>query len=402
MKDEENRIVFIDQCKAFGMVLVIVGHLSTPSYINSFIYSFHMPLFFILAGMTTNTQKILDSSLKDYAKKTVANYLIPYFWLQFTCLPLYFIRIQYLQGMDFSLMETCRGMIVGNARLYQFPVSATWFVLTMFLSRLIFAVIVKVSEGKPSLILILALICSLVSFTQKDIDYPWHYTVSFAAVLFLYFGNRMMTWYKNSGEELIKKLGFLKTVPIAALFLCIGLVCVLSNHGLSMNMNNFGHRDSILLYYAMSIFLSLALILFVIQLPAISFFCFVGRNTLLYMALQGELIKIVYQIFPSWQENYVISIMAAIALFVGIAPICAFVNSFFPYVVGRKSVLPPVPNRICRIACVTECSWTFYYVLLQKFDLKPFVLWGGVLMCSVITAFAVVLGARKMRLLWKE
>ena len=45
-----NRIDFIDIAKGIGMFLVIVGHVETYDFINRMIYSFHMPLFFVLSG----------------------------------------------------------------------------------------------------------------------------------------------------------------------------------------------------------------------------------------------------------------------------------------------------------------------------------------------------------------
>ena len=49
---KSGRIESIDAAKAIGIVLVIMGHCfnSTLPYMHEFIYSFHMPLFFILSG----------------------------------------------------------------------------------------------------------------------------------------------------------------------------------------------------------------------------------------------------------------------------------------------------------------------------------------------------------------
>lgn len=49
----QNRDNTIDITKGIGILLVIVGHtggLPADTYIHHFIYSFHMPLFFILGG----------------------------------------------------------------------------------------------------------------------------------------------------------------------------------------------------------------------------------------------------------------------------------------------------------------------------------------------------------------
>lgn len=40
----------IDYTKAIGIILVVIGHSACPIAIKNFIYSFHMPLFFIISG----------------------------------------------------------------------------------------------------------------------------------------------------------------------------------------------------------------------------------------------------------------------------------------------------------------------------------------------------------------
>lgn len=51
---ESNRIEEVDISKGIGMVLVITGHLCVSASLRNFIYSFHMPLFFILSGIVYN------------------------------------------------------------------------------------------------------------------------------------------------------------------------------------------------------------------------------------------------------------------------------------------------------------------------------------------------------------
>lgn len=47
----------VDISKGIGMVLVITGHLCVSVSLRNFIYSFHMPLFFILSGIVYNVAR---------------------------------------------------------------------------------------------------------------------------------------------------------------------------------------------------------------------------------------------------------------------------------------------------------------------------------------------------------
>ena len=48
-----NRIAWVDVAKGIAILLVIIGHtVNFGSATRNFIFSFHMPLFFILSGYT--------------------------------------------------------------------------------------------------------------------------------------------------------------------------------------------------------------------------------------------------------------------------------------------------------------------------------------------------------------
>lgn len=67
-----------DLMKGIALILMMLCHLVyTEGPVKQFIYSFHMPLFFILAGVfAKNIEEI--SSLKDYTRKNAKRLLLPY------------------------------------------------------------------------------------------------------------------------------------------------------------------------------------------------------------------------------------------------------------------------------------------------------------------------------------
>lgn len=76
---ENKRIAYIDIAKGIGILFVMLGHClySEESPIRLFIYSFHMPLFFVLSGMTYKTcacEKLKDTisnSICECVKKSL-------------------------------------------------------------------------------------------------------------------------------------------------------------------------------------------------------------------------------------------------------------------------------------------------------------------------------------------
>ena len=48
---------WLDIAKGITIMLMVMGHSSIPHSLAVFIWAFHMPLFFIAAGWTTNWEK---------------------------------------------------------------------------------------------------------------------------------------------------------------------------------------------------------------------------------------------------------------------------------------------------------------------------------------------------------
>ena len=72
MNDKSKRNSDLDILKGIGIVLVILGHQYLP--IGHFIYSFHMPLFFLISGYLYYKKEIKESLVKDFRRL-----IIPYF-----------------------------------------------------------------------------------------------------------------------------------------------------------------------------------------------------------------------------------------------------------------------------------------------------------------------------------
>lgn len=79
-----KRLDYIDAAKAIAIILVIIGHsnwLSAIPRVGRMIYSFHMPLFFIISGFFWKYTEI-GTSLKKICKSlfvALSCYLFAYF-----------------------------------------------------------------------------------------------------------------------------------------------------------------------------------------------------------------------------------------------------------------------------------------------------------------------------------
>lgn len=74
--EKKQRLEYIDAAKAIAIILVIIGHcywLRAIPKLGNFIYTFHMPLFFIVSGFFLKKLTIKEALVK-YSKA----YLYPY------------------------------------------------------------------------------------------------------------------------------------------------------------------------------------------------------------------------------------------------------------------------------------------------------------------------------------
>lgn len=71
-----DRIKWIDCAKGIAAILVLIGHFVSVTPLQVIIYSFHMPLFFFLSGVTFNDNSI---KFKDFIKKKFRQIMVPYY-----------------------------------------------------------------------------------------------------------------------------------------------------------------------------------------------------------------------------------------------------------------------------------------------------------------------------------
>ena len=75
-KNKSERVEWIDCAKGIGIILVIMGHSICPDTLLYWLYTFHMPLFFFLSGLTFNFDKYFE--FKSFVISKIKSLLIPY------------------------------------------------------------------------------------------------------------------------------------------------------------------------------------------------------------------------------------------------------------------------------------------------------------------------------------
>lgn len=217
----------MDIARGIGIFLVVLGH-SFPddkfnnnpiyTYIYKLIYSFHMPLFFIISGFFAyKIYNILN--LAQYIKFIQGKFkrlMIPYFAISLIAIPIKLYMNRYAaRPIDLN------GLIVdvllypaGNGTVYHTgtPIQYFWFIYTLFF---IFAVIPLLNKIPIKVVLIITAILNVIPLKSMPLFYAWgviHYL--FYIYLGIYFNRIYEEYERFKYKKLLVVITFVALVII--------------------------------------------------------------------------------------------------------------------------------------------------------------------------------------------
>ena len=129
---ENKRINYLDYIKGFTILSVVLGHIySANNPIKIWIYSFHMPLFFIVSGFLSNNKRL---DIITTIKKKFKSRMIPYilFGLVF-----FIFRAKLNLGVQLNVESYIFSLLTGSS------LGALWFLPALFIIEVIFCILNK-------------------------------------------------------------------------------------------------------------------------------------------------------------------------------------------------------------------------------------------------------------------
>ena len=293
MLKSTDRVQWVDCAKGIGILLVIIGHSLSVSPVGKIargvIFSFHMPLFFILSSVTYHCSGTKEELLYK-AGRAARHLLLPLFFIVFAGLVWYAI---YTPGelMSFKFWRSqVYTLILGSAITENFSVvdipclGIPWFFYALFFGRTLYDYI-NLNFPKNHLLFI----CCLLAVVGIAIGLQTHLPFSFDIVLaiqpFFWFGQLIKTNYFHNTS--IKSLFLPVGVWVVSLALTFPSPSVLSYFEL-------GVRRYPLLpicYFgaiAGTVTLGKASILLTKNAPVLSKpFCFLGKSSMYILIIHA-------------------------------------------------------------------------------------------------------------------
>ena len=337
----KGRLGWLDVGKGIGMVLVIFAHDHIPMMLKTFIYTFHMPLFFFLSGFLFSPTKYRRFSSFFISK--CKSLVIPYFSFSIIVYSWFLFRFK-IGDIDYSssLFKPLIGTIIGKRNSdWTVHIGALWFLTCLFITELLFYFLK--TRLKTNLLVVISLIFTSVLGYLYSIflgePLPWNIDAALIAVLFFGAGHL----YKQSTQKLSHFLNM--KVLLIACFLNIVtgyLNFLLSGERVDMYEGLYGSYT----LFVISAFSGIIAFLIAVQkIGSSPVFEYIGRNSLIYLALHQSIVfSILNMVFKKTLENgsflskvWIGSVYTVIAILT-IAPIAYCIKNYFPYILGKSKI----------------------------------------------------------------
>lgn len=332
---DKKRIRWIDYAKAFAMLLVVIGHVSYGNGLTNWLYSFHMPLFFFLSGVTLKKRG-------GYTAHLAKRLLIPYF-LYVLLYFLYDGLQNVVLGKTIDLGKEFLGIFV-QMRGTPFSIGL-WFLPLLFLSEMIAYTLIHQKKATQYLgIFALMLISFSYAITVRQV-LPWGADAAPIAAVFIWCGYQYQCSV-NLKEPLKGHIPYITAVICIGAFvinlLAGGVNTFIS--GQCVDMHKMMYGDPLL--YLIAAFSGIFFVVTVSQLLSKRpwhFAQFIGKNTLHIYCLHGlvlAVIKKAWEIVCRLDEFGNISVYEQVMIAVAAIIICAAIiqvsNTFWRLIVGSQ------------------------------------------------------------------
>ena len=371
MASGKGRIWVIDVARFYAMALVFYGHfierfmlLKNPAGFAQykFIYSFHMVVFFVLAGYVVK-ESDTEFRFGKYLKHRFVSRLLPFIFFTaiFMVLPVFFPGDFY--GMKLPSVEGyIKGLVSTVFGIPSFCVPS-WFILMLFSVELVHYGTFRFLKSN-SKILMGAVVFYVVGYwlnLKLDIFNPlkgrvvgWNYLFIHEAITMYAF--YLLGIYLRRKKFLIDKVSLKILVP----GMIITFLIVLFTYKLNTGPFNFSVYDAVVIIFAshgnffwfpISAVAGSFLILFLAKItPSQNTIVWMGQNTLILMCLNGIFYHYINGRVAKWVLDtlagsgltvfWVGCLMTVASLGVCIPLIYVF-NKFVPQIVGKPKLSGP-------------------------------------------------------------
>lgn len=330
-----KRNVILDIVKGIGILFVVFAHVMSGTFTNRVIYMFHMPLFFIVSGMTMYYSSIDRVDFRTFISKKAKGILIPYFiFLILSFIYWVVIERQLRNQLDISIFSNLLNIFFAKVDMELYASNVVmWFLPCLFTSEIFFFFLMKLKRNR-TLIAVTSLVLGYILSTFNLI-LPWGIETAFIGCALLYFGYMLQ----------VKKNMFVKHNLLLFLLGVFGLfICLVFGHRLNM----LGHYYGNILLFIIGAFSGTCLVFVgsrkVRNVNVLNrVLSFLGKNSIIIMCIHEPIKRIVLKLViivfrveevfirsnPLW--SFVITCVLVLIIF----PFIYIINRYLPFMIGK-------------------------------------------------------------------
>ncbi|MBC2315972.1 acyltransferase family protein [Listeria booriae] len=280
-----RRLIWIDNLKAYGVILVIIGHsivqpitYEYSALLMKLIYSFHMPLFFFISGFLFSSK-----ARGNYFGRKWKSLLLPYFIFQIISVlfinAFYYVTTGQLERDPISTILSIfylNGNVGWNAPL--------WFLIVLAIMDILFYFFNKLKKHGWLQFFLVVVSCIIGwQLSQTGIKYPLGLQIVFSCFIFYYLGN--LTKKYRIMKRLSRHLGVYFSIVIASGgFLVASMLWLNGTRFVSLYDNYFGTSYALFLVTALCGILFSFLIFQMIY--GLNILTVLGRQSILLLGTQ--------------------------------------------------------------------------------------------------------------------
>lgn len=381
------RLHWIDALKGFGIMLVVFAHHSLPVALDTYIYSFHMPLFFFISGFLFDFGKYAGSAL-EFVKGRFRSLIVPYFcFALITCLFYFLLDELYTPGvpsikffehiifLENSIFHGTYHILyaLGPMISYNPPL---WFLSCLFVTEILFYGLAKSYYGKTGKLVLWLTAAGVIGHLYSiyvPFRLPWNADVALSAIVFYGAGNLFRKYTepekKSSaglspnpdwGIGVSSKLreGFIRAEKFfPAIFILLNLLYLVyllefpTSDKVNMNVLKYGNFFS---YYVLAFSGIFTFVYLFKKFGGSRVLEYYGRNSLIVLALHFPLKDVLTKLallsfgvdIEYYNTAFALSLTVLNLLF--LVPVIFLINNYFPFLLGKKKASPESESfKIC-------------------------------------------------------
>ena len=316
----KERVHWIDIAKGLGIIAVVIGHIYHNQMMFNWLYSFHMPLFFFVAGYLYKQKDILTD-----LKRRIQTIVIPYFAFGSIVLLYWALLERRFRDSSMGVFESVLGLISGEYRYLDFNVHL-WFLPCFFVTVCLYNLLRNIGGKKVTYIT--AIIMSIAYLVIDIPDLPWGIDRVFEYIGFYAIGNL----YAES--KITEKL-----IEMPNLKILTGCMLAFASFALSYFISNTG-----ILWFAFGLVGLFAICFISIGIEKSRVLEYLGQISLIVLCVHGPVYRVLIKCFSVLvnQSSELVRSNPFLALMITMCTlvVCAFcfeiVKRIAPWMVGKQ------------------------------------------------------------------